>query len=309
MRKQLTVDDILSLNLNHLRYFYEVARAGNMRRAALRLGVSQPALSKQIQALEDSLGLPLFFRTAKGLQPTGDGDVALSHSERIFAHVRDLEAQLDARRRGSAGRLAVGAIPSVAGYILPPFVSRYRDTCPMVRLRILTARARAVIRALEEHRVDVGLVAEAPASDRLVVRPFQRATLVVVAAPGSPLALEAERAPLQVAALHRADMVAFDPPAPTRRIVDRHLAALGVAPRVMVECPDIGAMRELVARKLGFCVVPRDTVEVDVAAKRLVVLPVKGWELTRTLSVAHQPLEELSPVVRAFVELFPKLDA
>jgi DNA-binding transcriptional LysR family regulator len=308
MRKQLTVDDILNLNLNHLRYFYEVARAGNMRRAALRLGVSQPALSKQIQALEDALGLPLFFRTARGLQPTADGDVALSHSERIFAHVRDLEAQLDARRRGSAGRLAVGAIPSVAGHILPPFIGRYREACPMVRLRILTARARSVVRALEEHRVDVGLIAEAPSSDRLVVRPFQRASLVVVAAPGSPLAREAERGPLPVAALHRADMVAFDPPAPTRRIVDRHLSSLGVSPRIMVECPDVGTMRELVARRLGFCIVPQDTVESDVQARRLQVLPVNGWELTRTLSVAHQPLDELSPVVRSFVELFPRLD-
>jgi DNA-binding transcriptional LysR family regulator len=309
MRKQLTVDDILNLNLNHLRYFYEVARAGNMRRAALRLGVSQPALSKQIQALEDALGLPLFFRTARGLQPTADGDVAMSHSERIFAHVRDLEAQLDARRRGSAGRLAVGAIPSMASHILPPFVGRYREACPMVRLRILTARARSVVRALEEHRVDVGLVAEAPAVDHLVFRPFQRAQLVVIAAPDSPLAFEASRAPIGVAALHRADMVAFDPPAPTRRVVDRYLTTLGVAPRIMVECPDIATMRELVARRLGFGVVPQDTVAVDVAARRLVVLPIRGWELSRTLSLAHPPLDELSPVVRSFVELFPRLVA
>jgi LysR family cyn operon transcriptional activator len=319
MRKQLTVDAVQSLNLNHLRYFYEVARAGNMRRAALRLGVSQPALSKQIQALEDALGLPLFFRTARGLQPTDDGEVVHAHSERIFGHIRELETELDARRRGAAGRLTIGAVHSVAAHLLPPYVARYREAWAMVRLRIHTARSRGVLRALSEHRVDVGLVAEAPRSDGaaggttlaaedLELRPIRRTPLVIVAAPKSPLGLAGAGGPIALSALHRADMVAFDPPAPTRRVVERHLAARQVTPRVMAECPDISTLRELVVRGLGFGVVPRDAVETDLTAQRLVEVPVKGWDLSRTIALAHGPLASLSPVVRHFVELFPRLE-
>jgi DNA-binding transcriptional LysR family regulator len=307
MRKQITVNDVLSLNLNHLRYFYEVARAGNMRKAALRIGISQPALSKQVQALEDTIGLQLFYRTPKGLQPTADGEVAYGHCEQIFAHIRDLELSLDARRRGSAGRLTVGAIHSVASNILPEFLRRYRDGFPRVRIKIMTTRSKGVLRALDEHRVDIGIIAEQPAEDRFEWRPFRLTPLVVVASPKSELAQRAANGPLKHSDLHRSDMVAFDPAAPTRRVTDKYLQRHEVEPRVMAECPDIGTIRELVAEDIGFAILPDHSIEADIAAKRLVVVPVGDWRLERTLYLVHPAGAALSPTVKHFAELFPRI--
>jgi len=308
MRKQISLDDVLSLNLNHLRYFYEVVRAGNMRKAAIRIGISQPALSKQIQALEDTIGLQLFYRTPRGLRPTGDGDVVFVHCEPIFAHIRDLEIALDARRRGAAGRLVVGAIHTVAHHILPDYVRRYRDAFPRVRIKITTTRSRAVLRALEEHKVDVGIVAELPPPDRFVGQPFRLTPLVVVAAPASDLARAAATGPIAVDALHRADMVAFDPAAPTRRVSDKYLRSVNVEPRIMAECPDFGTIKELVARGLGFAILPDHTVTTEVRAGHLAIVDVADWSLARTLYLAHVIGTPLSPTVRHFVELFPRLD-
>ncbi|MFO0751094.1 MAG: LysR family transcriptional regulator [Myxococcota bacterium] len=291
------------MNLNHLRYFYEVARAGNMRRAATKIGISQPALSKQIQALEDTIGLQLFYRTPKGLQPTADGEVAYAHCEKIFGHLRDLETSLDARRKGSAGRLTIGVIHSISTHILPDYIRRYREGFGTVRIKIVTVRSRAVMRALDEHKVDIGLVAEKPPGDQFVWRAFAKTPLVVVASPQSALAGR----PVTADQLHKADMVAFDPPAPTRRVTDRYFATLAIEPRIMAECADLDTIKELVRNDVGFAVLPAHTVEAEVASGRLVQVPVRDWSLERTLYLVHLSGPPLAPTVRHFADLFPTL--
>ena len=297
------------INLNHLRYFYEVARSGNMRRAAARIGISQPALSKQIQALEDTIGLQLFYRTPKGLQPTGDGDVVFSYCERIFGHLRDLEGALDLRRKGSAGRVAIGTINSISTHLLPGFLKTYRDTYPKVRIKVVTVRSRAVLKALVEHKIDVGLIAEQPVGDQFVWRPFMKTPLVVVAAPESQLAKLAKEAKngVSIESLHRTDMVAFDAPAPTRRVTDRHLAKLGVEPRIIAECPSIETISSMVQKDIGFAILPAHCVEQEVQSNRLVTVPVNDWKLERTLYLVHLAGPPLSPTVRHFADLFPTL--
>ncbi|MCC6621090.1 MAG: LysR family transcriptional regulator [Deltaproteobacteria bacterium] len=299
--------DSHTMNLNHLRYFYEVARAGNMRRAATRIGISQPALSKQIQALEDTIGLQLFYRTPKGLQPTADGEVAYQHCEKIFGHLRDLEMSLEARRKGSAGRLTIGVITSISTHILPGYVRRYRESYDKVRIKIVTVKSRAVLRALEEHKVDIGLVAEQPPGEQFVWRPFAKTPLVIVAAPSSALATSAKDGPVAAEQLHKADMVAFDPPAPTRRVTDRYLAARGLEPRIMAECPSIDTIKELVAERVGFAVLPQHCIEAEVTHGRLVQVPVADWSLERTLYLVHLAGPPLPPTVRHFADLFPTL--
>ncbi len=293
------------INLNHLRYFYEVARSGNMRRAATRIGISQPALSKQVQALEDTIGLQLFYRTPKGLQPTADGEVAFSYCERIFGHLRDLEAALDLRRKGSAGRLTIGAVHSISTHLLPGYLRSYRKDFSKVRIKVVTVRSRAVLKALSEHRIDVGLIAEQPGGAEFSWRPFMKTPLVVVTSPRHPLAKES--GPITVDRLHREDMVAFDPPAPTRRVTDRHLAKLGVEPRIIAECPSIDTMMGMVEEEIGFAILPQHCVDGEVKQGKLVVLPVVDWNLERTLFIVHLAGPPLSPTVRHFADLFPTL--
>jgi DNA-binding transcriptional LysR family regulator len=276
-----------------------------MRRAATRIGISQPALSKQVQALEDTIGLQLFHRTPKGLQPTADGEVAFNYCERIFGHLRDLDSALDLRRRGSAGRLTIGAVHSIATHVLPGYLSAYRKDYPKVRIKVVNVRSRAVLKALAEHRVDVGLVAEQPKVAELSWRPFKTTPLVVVVSPRHPLAQE--RGTLAVERLHREDMIAFDGPAPTRRVTDRYLSQIGVEPRVIAECPSIDTMINMVVEDIGFAVLPRHCVEREVDSKRLEVLAIDGWRLERTLYLAHLAGPPLSPTVKHFVDLFPVL--
>lgn len=297
------MNEAFAFNLNHLRYFYEVARSGNMRRAAARIGISQPALSKQIQALEEAIGLQLFYRSSRGLQPTPDGETVFLHCERVFGHLRDLEETVEALRTGSAGRVTVGSTYSIAEYLLPEFIRSYHDRYPKVRFRLVTARSGQVLQALREHRIDVAFVAGRPDDDSLVTTPLRDNPLVLVVAPGHPFLQE--EGPLPIERLHRADMVAFDEDAPTRRLTDRYFEGRDVEPRILAESPAIETIKRLVRQEVGFAILPSHCIEDEVEANRLVVVDVDGWDLHRLLYVVHLARPPLPPTVRNFVDMIP----
>jgi len=296
-------------NLNHLRYFYEVARSANMRRAATRIGISQPALSKQIQALEEAIGLQLFYRSPKGLQPTPDGEVVMAHCERVFGHLRDLEEGIELLRTGSAGRVTVGAIYSVATHLLPAYIRLYHERYPKVRFKIVTVRSSLVLQSLREHRVDVGFVAGLPEDDDFTAVPIAETPLVVVAAPSHPLARQAQesRGALPVTCLHRTNLITFDDEAPTRHLTEAYFDELDISPRVMAESPSIETIKQLIREGVGFAILPRHCVAEEVAADHLAVIDVEGWDLRRVLYVVHLARPSLPPTVKHFVELIPRL--
>ncbi len=300
------MNEAYPFNLNHLRYFFEVARAGNMRRAASRIGISQPALSKQIQALEDAIGLQLFYRSSKGLQPTPDGEIAYAHCQRVFGHLYDLEEAIDVLRSGSAGRVTIGAIPSISVHILPSVLRRFRTTHEKVRIRVQTTRSAQVLAALREHRVDVGFVAGQPTDAGLTAVRFRDSPMVVVTSPNHPWAdAVADGRALPREFLDRADMVAFDQPAPTRKFTDEAFDELDVDPRVMAECPSIETIKKMVQSELGFAVLPEHCVADEFQRGELTRIPVDGWCLSRSLYLVHRSAPQLPPAVRHFVSLIP----
>lgn len=299
---------LYQLNLNHLRYFYEVARAGNMRKAARDVGISQPALSKQIQALEDSIGLQLFYRSSKGLKPTSDGELVFGYCDKVFAYIHDLERALTERRTGDAGSMIIGSVNSIATYILPSYVRRFHQSYPEIRIKIMTTRSKAVLRGILEHKFDIGLISATTTDARFVWRCIMKTPLVVVTSPNSPLAHEVSetQAPLEIERLKCADKVAFDAAAPTRVLTEKYLAKHGVVPRIAAECPSIEAVVAMVESGVGYAVLPLHSVAHGVERGDLVRVPIKNWKLERKLYLVHLPEIPLAPPVRQFVSLFQK---
>ncbi|MGM0575690.1 MAG: LysR family transcriptional regulator [Myxococcota bacterium] len=294
-----------ALNLHHLRYFYEIARTGNMKRAARRLGVSQPALSKQIHALEDAVGFPLFHRSPKGMEPTPDGELVFSHCERIFGHLRELEEAMEGLRSGSAGRLAIATVNSIGVHLLPDYLSRYRAAHPDVHIRLITCPSAQVIDALREHRVDLGLVAGKPEADGMVATRFVSNPLrVVVGTDGSIIPSDA-REPIDPATLDEKPLVTFDEAAPTRHIAEGALRGLGIEPTVVAESPDIEVVKRLVAIGMGFAVLPSHSIARELANGELRAVDVEGFDLSRDLYVVRRARGAVPPAVRQFLEEFP----
>ena len=167
------------LNYHHLRYFREVAREGNLTRAADRLNISQSALSTQIKQLEARLGHPLFIRQGRGLQLSEAGQIALDHADRIFQGGRELLAALD----GEGTRpLRVGAVSTLSRNFQLRFLQPVLTGA--VQLELSSGSAAVLLRDLSALALDVVLVTEPPAQAKdLIAHRIAEQTVGLYATP------------------------------------------------------------------------------------------------------------------------------
>ena len=125
------------MELRHLRYFVAVADMENVSRAALKLHVSQPGLSRQIHDLEEEIGFLLFERSAKSLRLTGAGKVFLPEAQAVLARVDEAVKKARAAAENVSGELHVGYAPSLTVEILPPTLRKFQELFPKVRCVVL----------------------------------------------------------------------------------------------------------------------------------------------------------------------------
>lgn len=176
--------------LRQLEYLVAVARELNFRKAAEACSVSQPSLSAQIQQLESLLGIQLFERDRRGVRATPAGEALARRAEAVLAQVQDLEAAAQAFHRPLTGRLRLGAIPTMAPYLLPRAVPAVRQAWPELQLLLREEQTHACLESLLDGRMDVALLAlEAELGDVHVV-PLFRDPFVAVVPADHPLAGE-----------------------------------------------------------------------------------------------------------------------
>jgi DNA-binding transcriptional LysR family regulator len=125
------------MNFGHLRAFVAIVDAGGVHPAAARLNLSQPAVSRQIHALEADLGVSLFDRIGRRVQLTSEGEDLLRRSRRLLAEVESFSARAGALEKGQTGILRVGATPQVIAGTLADFIPRFRGLHPGVEVRLV----------------------------------------------------------------------------------------------------------------------------------------------------------------------------
>ena len=176
------------MELHQLRYFVAVAQAGSFSRAAERCHVSQPSLSQQIQKLERWFRQPLFHRLSRRVVLTDVGRTLLDRAVSILSAVDDAERLLRSGEGGGSGRLAIGAIPTVAPYLLPPALGAFARRHPGAELVVREDVTAHLLQAIAEGELDLALVALPVADPRLSVQPVVVEPLLLATPRKHPLA-------------------------------------------------------------------------------------------------------------------------
>ena len=147
-------------NLSQYKIFYEVAKAGNISKAAKELYISQPAISKAIGKLEDSLGLSLFTRSSRGVQLTSEGEILFEHAREAFEALERGEQELRRIQEFDIGHLRIGVSNTLCKYILLPYLKTFIDQYPHMKVTIESQSTVQTLNRLEQQKIDLGLVAE-----------------------------------------------------------------------------------------------------------------------------------------------------
>ena len=243
------------MELRHLRYFVAVAEERNFTRAAQRLHIAQPPLSRQIQQLEETLGVQLFERNSRPLKLTETGKFFYSHAVQLLAQTADLESMT--RRVGNIERsLSIGFVGSTLYGMLPKIIRRFRDANTTVELSLHEMSTMDQIRALKDGRIDIGFgrIRHEDANIRRVVLREER--LIVALPDGHPLLLA--KPVLSLRDLINETLIIF-PKAPRPSYADQVLAAFedrALEPRKLYEVRELQIALGLVAAVEGISIVP-----------------------------------------------------
>src|SRR3984957_10497830 len=189
------------MELRHLRYFVAVAEEGHVTRAAERLGIQQPPLSQQIQALERELDVQLFRRKPRGVELTPAGRALFDEAKAILARATEAIAVTKRAARGEAGRIGLGFTSSASFHpFVPRAIRAFRETHPLVALTLEESGTVELVAALRSQALDFAFVrSPVGASDNLTVRPLLDEAMVAALPSGHRLGAASE--PLPLAAL------------------------------------------------------------------------------------------------------------
>ncbi len=286
------------MELRHLRAFEAAVRCGSFTQAAAELGLSQPAVSLQVQALERELGIELLERLPRRVLLTPAGEALLDYARRLL----NLEAeagQVIAELKGlQAGCLRVAASPTIGTYLLPAMLGEFKRRQPGLRVIAEIAPSYRVGHALHEHAADVGLV-EAPVdSESLVAEVFRTDELVLIVPAAHPWAGRRAILPRELAGQ---PLIAREPASGTRALVEERLRALGVEITPALELGGVEAIKNAVAAGLGVSFVSRHALELEVRLGILAAIPVRGLNLQRPFYCLRHSRRYASPALEAFL--------
>lgn len=268
-----------------LKVFRTVAAEASFRRAAERLHLSQPAVSQQIQALEQELGVTLFDRGRGRVRLTDAGAILLTWARKGARLAEQAQAALENARGEAAGDLRIGASLTITQYVLPRMLGEFLRIHPRIRFSVQSANTENIIAALAADQIDLGLI-EGPVSSREVFRQsFLEDRMVLIVSRRYPWP---EKTPVPLRALTQVPMIMRERGSGSRHVVELALRRAGLRwkdLRIAMEFDSIVAIVSAVEEGLGAAFVSEWAIRKEVRLGTVRVIPVDGIDMRRDFSL------------------------
>ncbi|MFZ5646115.1 MAG: LysR substrate-binding domain-containing protein [Bacillota bacterium] len=271
------------LNLYQLKVFYSVARRLNYSRAGEELALSQPAVSRQVAALEKSLGLELFVQRGRQVELTDAGRNLFEYADRIFDLTQQAERTMSQFKDLERGRVIIGAGTTIGSYILPPILRAFQEKYPNIDTILSLGNSMAIEQLVSERKLDLGLVGGQVNNPALHVEPYIQDELVMIFSPDHPL----YNKKIRVKDFEKETLIWREKGSAARIIVENFLDDKKIVFNKEVEIGDTEAIKRLVAAQMGVAFVSKRavTLELSVDVLRLInsnelVIPIQYYVIS-----------------------------
>lgn len=300
------IDRVPLLEVRHLRVVAAVVRLGSVSAAARRLNLTQPAVSHALRDLEHRLGVLLFRRERRRMQPTPHAERLVAAAERVIAELRQAESDIAELENGTQGVLRLTTECYTCYHWLPSVLREFADAFPNVSLQIAPEHTNRPFEALREGVIDLAIVTGRVAGRDIMVRPLFSDELVAIAAPEHRFR---DRKHVLARDFGDEHLVIHANPK-TTVFVERVLEPAGVMPRRLSELRLTEAVVEMVKANLAVSVMARWAVQPELDAGTIVARRVTAKGLRRTWYAALLRAEAGRPAHRALVDLLKeRIDA
>jgi DNA-binding transcriptional LysR family regulator len=269
-----------------VRVFRTVAHHLNFSRAAEELFLTQPAVTQQVKALEDEIGVPLFDRSGGRITLTAGGKVLLPFADKMKA-LSDQAFSAVAEASGQqAGELAIGASQTIGQYLLPNFVAGFAKAYPRIRVIVRSGNTEAMLDALLAHEVHLALIEGLNQRKDLNIEPFLQDHMVLVVPPSHEWADHE----VEVDALKQQPLLMREFGSGSRRVVEKAIVAAGLQKKdmkIQMELDSTEGLLSAVEAGLGVTFVSRWAVRNQLSLGTLKIARLRGLNLSRQFSIAY----------------------
>jgi LysR family hydrogen peroxide-inducible transcriptional activator len=285
------------MEVHQLRYFVAVAELGSMSRASLRCGVAQPSISQQIQKLERELACPLFERIGRRIQLTDAGRSLLPRARAILEQLQEIPQGLEEDAKSGHGRLVVGAIPTVAPFLLPAAIRALTETFPAVDLHVREDLTERLLDALEAGEIDLAVTSTPITREGLGVLVIGRDPFTVAVAANHPLA---GRDSISLAELVSPPTILLDELHCLGRQVGEVCRAMRTNCRVVCQASQLDSLLRMVGLGLGVALVPEMATH-DAPKDEVRFVPIEEPFASREIAVVQRGDRPVSHLAQEFV--------
>lgn len=287
------------MELKQLEYFIAIAETGAFSRAAVRLSIGQPVLSRQIRALEQELGAELYHRTGRGIVLSEAGKVLEQHARGVLETTAGARRAINALGATPSGRVVIGMPPSVGAVLTAALVRQFRAQFPKVSLGVMEGFSGHVLEWLMTGRIDVAVLYNAPRTSSLLTDPLVTDELFLLGPADDPA--DAGSGDVPAARLAQLPLILPSRPHGLRVLVDDALAQIGLLPNVQVEIDAMPSTLSLVESGIGYTILSYSCVHHLIEAKRIRKWSIVQPALTRSLVVATSTQRPVTKAARALV--------
>jgi DNA-binding transcriptional LysR family regulator len=284
------------MNFTHLFAFYQVARAGSVSAGADRLCVSQPAVTREIQTLEDRLRLKLFDRGPRGVVLTEAGTALFRHAEQIFLLADVAESEMKELAGLSAGHLKIGASATLGVYFLPDIIASFQTKHPQVEIDLVVSNTQQVEDGLRDQQFSLGFVEGPFRRDTLEARLIGADEIAAVAAAGHPQVGSA----LSPHSLANRAVILREPGSGTRAMIELAFAEMGLTIEPMMSLSNTEAIKRMLMAQSYIAFLSMLSVKAELQRGELALIEVRELRAERLLHMVWLKGRSLSPIAQAF---------
>lgn len=290
-------------SLSCYRIFYTVAKTGNISKAAKELYISQPAISKSIQKLEDNLGCELFRRSSRGVLLTEEGELLYTHVSSALETLALGEDKLKNSLELGVGHLKIGVSSTLCKYILLPYLKEFTKRYPHINISITCQSSNDTLQLLEANKIDVGLIGKPDHLKTLDFFYIEEIEDIFVASPAYLNNLQ-QRGVDSSDILSNSTLMLLDKNNMTRQYIDDYLQENQIVIRDSIEISSMDLLIDFAKINLGVGCVIREFVKNELADGTLVEIPLGFPMHKREIGFAYKKTLKPSKSLELFIQFY-----
>lgn len=291
------------MDFQQVNTFYHVARRLNFTRAAADLNLSQPAVSRQIEALENTLGLPLFHRSHRSIALTEAGMILFRQCEQILSLVEQTKASIEALKNLESGSLAVGLSTTVGNYVLPHTILEFTQKYPGIQTSIEIDCTQKILHSVEEGSTDIAVIAGPVISNALYMEPFLKDEIVLAISRDHPLARKGK---ITFDSLLAYTFLIRREGSHSRQTIQNHFQQIGWKPELVMELDTTEAMKQAIMAGTGIAFMSKYAVRFETDYGLIHTIEQNPFHIPRSFFIATHKSRASSSAMLAFKAFIKK---